>query len=194
MSNIVATTIDIHYPVAGVDNDSKGFRDNFARIQTALAQAKAELEQFETRAVLKTPLAGAGVSTNDLAAGIILNGRYNKFYATSYSATITGTSVDVSLWNGEFQKFTLTQNTSLTFSHWPVTGLYGIIRLHLIAGTSNTVAITLGTAQGGNVIEETGFPVLEIDNVAFQSIEAFSYDGGANVFYRYLGRYELPTG
>ena len=28
-SNIVDTTIDDTYPVAGIDNDSQGFRDNF---------------------------------------------------------------------------------------------------------------------------------------------------------------------
>lgn len=193
MSDIVATTIDIHYPVAGVDNDSKGFRDNFARIQTALAQAKAEIERFETHAVLKTPLAGTGVATNDLAAGVILNGSYNKFYGIAYSATVTDVSASVSLWNGAFQKFTLSQDTALTFSHWPTSGLYGVIRLHLIAASSTAVSITLGTTQGGKVIQETEFPVLEIDNLAYQSIEAFSYDGGANVFYKYLGRYALPT-
>ena len=33
-SNIVDTTIDETYPVAGVDNDSQGFRDNFNIIKT----------------------------------------------------------------------------------------------------------------------------------------------------------------
>ena len=39
-SNIVADTIDDTYPVAGQDNDSQGFRDNFSQIQTGLETAK----------------------------------------------------------------------------------------------------------------------------------------------------------
>lgn len=193
MSDIVTTTIDIHYPVAGVDNDSKGFRDNFARIQTALAQAKLELERFETHSVLKTPLTGTGTASNDLAAGVILNGSYNKFYGTAYSASITDVTVDVSLWNGVFQKFILAQNTTLTFSHWPTSGLYGVIRLHLIAASSTEVSPTFATTNGGHIIQETSFSGVQVDNLAYQAFEAYTVDGGQNVFYKYLGRYALPV-
>jgi len=33
-SSIVTTGIDATYPVAGQDNDSQGFRDNFSQIKT----------------------------------------------------------------------------------------------------------------------------------------------------------------
>jgi hypothetical protein len=42
-SNIVTTNIDENYPVAGQDNDSQGFRDNFQNIKTAIEVAKGEL-------------------------------------------------------------------------------------------------------------------------------------------------------
>ena len=44
LSNINATAIDEAYPVAGVDNDTQGFRDNFSYIKTALGTAKTEIE------------------------------------------------------------------------------------------------------------------------------------------------------
>lgn len=44
LSNINATAIDEAYPVAGVDNDTQGFRDNFSYIKTALNTAKTEIE------------------------------------------------------------------------------------------------------------------------------------------------------
>jgi hypothetical protein len=193
MSDIVTNTIDIHYPVAGVDNDSKGFRDNYARIQTALAQAKTELERFETHSVLKTPLTGTGTASNDLSEGTLFNGKYNKFYGTAYNGTITDTAVNISLWNGIFQKFVLTQDTTITFSHWPTSGQYGCIRLHLIAGSSTAVTLTsIVTTGNGTVIQEAAFPSLEITNLDYQAIEAYSVDGGATVFVRYLGRYVIP--
>ena len=36
-SSIVHSTLDGNYPVAGVDNDTQGFRDNFTIIKTGLA-------------------------------------------------------------------------------------------------------------------------------------------------------------
>ena len=42
-SNIVTTNIDENYPVAGQDNDSQGFRDNFQNIKTAINVAKGEI-------------------------------------------------------------------------------------------------------------------------------------------------------
>jgi len=45
-SNINATAIDEAYPVAGVDNDTQGFRDNFSYIKTALNTAKTEIDEL----------------------------------------------------------------------------------------------------------------------------------------------------
>lgn len=45
-SNINATAIDEAYPVAGVDNDTQGFRDNFSYIKTALNTAKTEITEL----------------------------------------------------------------------------------------------------------------------------------------------------
>ena len=42
-SNIISGTIDGTYPVAGVDNDTQGFRDNFTIIKTGLAEANSEI-------------------------------------------------------------------------------------------------------------------------------------------------------
>ena len=46
-SNINPNTININYPLAGVDNDSQGFRDNFTNIQTALITASDEITDLQ---------------------------------------------------------------------------------------------------------------------------------------------------
>ena len=46
-SNINTTNINESYPVAGVDNDSQGFRDNFATIKNNFVSAKAEIESLQ---------------------------------------------------------------------------------------------------------------------------------------------------
>ena len=48
-SNIISDTIDATYPVAGVDNDTQGFRDNFSIIKTGLNTANSEKSRLQTK-------------------------------------------------------------------------------------------------------------------------------------------------
>ena len=47
MSQIISVDIDENFPVAGQDNDSQGFRDNFSVIKNSLATAKAEISELD---------------------------------------------------------------------------------------------------------------------------------------------------
>ena len=46
-SSISVTNIDATYPVAGQDNDSQGFRDNFSQIKTQLTTASTEITSLQ---------------------------------------------------------------------------------------------------------------------------------------------------
>ena len=50
-SSINPSNIDGTYPVAGQDNDSQGFRDNFTNIKTNFTSAKTEIEALQTTSV-----------------------------------------------------------------------------------------------------------------------------------------------
>ena len=41
--NITANNIDVLYPIAGQENSSQGFRDNFLNIQLSLLEADTEI-------------------------------------------------------------------------------------------------------------------------------------------------------
>jgi len=45
-SNIVPGNVDGTYPVAGQDNSSQGFRDNFNAIKNNFTEAKNEIEDL----------------------------------------------------------------------------------------------------------------------------------------------------
>ena len=67
-SSLSPTSIDATFPVAGQDNDSQGFRDNFNQIKTDLTNAKSELEDLHSKAVLKSDLTSPAVTaSNDMA-------------------------------------------------------------------------------------------------------------------------------
>jgi len=46
-SNINYINVDESFPIAGQDNDSQGFRDNFATIKSSLASAKTEITNLQ---------------------------------------------------------------------------------------------------------------------------------------------------
>lgn len=136
-SAINFSTIDENYPVAGIDNNSQGFRDNFNEIKTALATASNEITTLQTKAVLKSNLSSNAEVTNDLAGSSIVNGVHNKFYGVSYTPTnavTTATTIDVEF--GVFQAFTMGADVSFTFTNWPESGKYASVRVLL--STNNT--------------------------------------------------------
>ena len=47
-SNINYASIDVTYPIAGVNNNTQGFRDNFTAIKDGLANASAEISTLQT--------------------------------------------------------------------------------------------------------------------------------------------------
>ena len=46
-SNINYVSIDAEFPVAGQDNDSQGFRDNYLVIKNSFSAAKLEIEDLQ---------------------------------------------------------------------------------------------------------------------------------------------------
>ena len=77
-SSIIASTIDDTYPVAGQDNDSQGFRDNFNIIKTNFVEAKSNIEDLQNKVVLKAPLLGESSVSNNFNGEIISNAAFNE--------------------------------------------------------------------------------------------------------------------
>jgi hypothetical protein len=138
-SQININSIDKTYPVAGQDNDSQGFRNNFDAIQTALGQAKDEIEDLQNKAILKGALTN-DVLDNDLGGSNIKNGSYTNFHGTVQSAEVSS-SRNVSILNGSLQAYTLADNTTFTFTDWPDTGNYAKVRIHVNAKQNQVIDV-----------------------------------------------------
>ena len=65
-SNINPNNIDGTFPIAGQDNDSQGFRDNFTNVKNNLTFAKSEIEDLQKNVLLKGALSGTTLS-NELS-------------------------------------------------------------------------------------------------------------------------------
>ena len=152
-SAIISASIDADYPVAGQDNDSQGFRDNFSIIKDGLATAAAEVT------VLQSSTAKLNAD-NDFGGNVIDNAQTNRLYGTVYSTTSTPTT-NVSLEQGEYQKITMTGNHALTFTDWPETDRYAKIKLELKSDGIAERTITFATEAGGTVRKEITQAVTE---------------------------------
>lgn len=192
-SQINYTAIDATYPVAGQDNDSQGFRDNFAATQSALATAKTEITALQTNAVLVATLAGNDTVDNNLLGSSINNGSYSEFYGISYGTiTVNSNPWSVDAGNGYIQSFSASSSFGLVFTGWPDSGLFAKIRLHISNSGPSTITVSL---DGETIVKSNEFPTaLTVPTgSAPVVIEAWTLDGGSTVYVHNLGVFDAAS-
>lgn len=199
-SNISDTGINSGFPIAGQDNDSQGFRDNFATTVSNFAAAKAEIEALQTNGAVKN-------ADNNFLGNTINNVNFQNTTETGYVAGATvNTSQNINLDNGAYQEFTVGADITLTLSNWSSTvARTGKVRLHIksdqTAGSSTNRTITFASNAGGGTIKtNTNWPSNDLtavigapalgESTKYYAFEFVSYDSGATVWAEYLGIYQ----
>jgi hypothetical protein len=186
-SAISTSSIDESYPVAGQDNNSQGFRDNFNAIKTALNTAKGEID------TLQSGTAKLNVANN--FNGVLLeDAEVNKFYGSVRQNGTVSTNSDIDLENGPLQIVSVGANISLRFINWPDSDLYGKIRLHIKNTSGSSKTITLDS-QGvtdikfvsGEFTASGSLAQVAVANNTEVVVEAWTYDNGVNVYLKNFG-------
>ena len=140
-SNINTTNINESYPVAGVDNDSQGFRDNFATIKNNFVSAKSEIESLQDNTA-KTNTNNNFFGNQVSGADLIGNTE------TLYPGGTINSGQNVSFANGHVQTFSIGADLTLTLADWPAAAKVGKLRVMLLNdGTNRTV--TWAVEAGG---------------------------------------------
>jgi hypothetical protein len=201
-SNIISETIDGTYPVAGVDNDTQGFRDNFSIIKNNFAAAKSEIETLQEGTAKLNELNNfRGTNVNEA-----------NFQATTEQYFPIGglaplqTGVDVDFRNGHYQTLTIdAANVTLNLVGWQDAVLDAdATRVQKFtvelrgAGTTpsepRTITwVTRGGSSGTAIKTSSNFPTpFTVDNSVEDPVivEFWSYNGGTTVYANYLGRFE----
>jgi hypothetical protein len=186
-SNIISTTIDEEYPVAGQDNDSQGFRDNFSIIKTGLTTAKDEITDLQaTRARLD--------QDNDFNGNNIQEA---NFLMTTEEVRNNGAltaSQNISFESGHYQTVQVGGDITLTLSDWPTSGVMGRIRL-LITKDNNATSrtITWSVGGGGSLKTNSTWPgTFTLTQTNFQEpvvVDFWTSDGGVIVYGLYHGAF-----
>jgi hypothetical protein len=130
-SNINYISIQETFPIAGRDNDSQGFRDNFNYIKNSLMEAKSEIEDLQSNVVRVDQSNDFG--GNDMTEGQnIVGANLLKCSEEYYNGDTTNTNTYVDYNNGSFQSFQATGSDLLfTLDNFPVEGKAGRMRVHI---------------------------------------------------------------
>ena len=127
-SSINPNNISVTFPVAGQDNDSQGFRDNFNNIKTNLTSAKTELEDLQAKGIFKSALTGTSLA-NDGAGSLLEDFELKDMSATTVNkGTVTG-AVAIDFSAGTFQTVQTSGTITLSFTNWPATTKYGEVTI-----------------------------------------------------------------
>lgn len=194
-SQVNPNNIDGTYPVAGQDNDSQGFRDNFTNIRNNLTYVKTEIEDIQNKAVFKSALTNTTLD-NDFYGNIIANPSLTAWRETYNNIGAVSGSTTIDFANGNFQKITMSGSTTLLFSFPSNTAnQYASIKLWvsnpnasytLTLPGSASQAVTLGDPDTIAGLAGTSPPIItfsaaQIANNTEYLFEFYTLDGGTTI-------------
>lgn len=198
--NIIPEQIDETFPIAGQDNDSQGFRDNFAIIQSSLSSTKTALQDLESKVLLKDALTNT-ILDNDLQGNIISNGVIKGVSQEHFNTgNITGNNDTIIEWStAAYQDVTLAANgLTLSLSGWPDSGVYAKMRLALRSNTGDNRTVNFSAGPGTIRVNQSNWnTALSNDDFVVESatspkiVDAWTVDGGITVFLEYIGNFTI---
>jgi hypothetical protein len=195
MSSINPNNIDGQYPIAGQDNDSQGFRDNFTNIKNNFTFAYNELTDLQSKAVLKSALSGGSLN-NDMAYAQLISPQLLKSVETINDlGSKSGVISPISWADGNFQKFTTGGSVTLSFSNWPTSGYYAKLRLQAnVTNVAHTITFPSAVSQGLSDIQGVVGQVLTPATTGIHLFELTTDDNGSTITIQDLLRnYDITT-
>ena len=177
-SQINPNDINGAYPVAGVPNDTQGFRTNFTNTKTNFQYAEDEINDLQSKAVLKAALTGATLD-NNMADNLIYAAKIQDFSGTIAQLTTTSGSVTVDYSIGHYQTISTTGSISLAFTNFPASGSAGMIRLRIaITNVAYTLTFPAAVSQGTIGIQGYAANVITFGATGTYEFGFITSDGG----------------
>ena len=175
-SQINPNDIDGAYPVAGQDNNSQGFRDNFTNTKQNFTYAANEITDLQNNGVFTN--VDNNMNNYDISAVNLNDVSTNRIVI----ATTTG-AIAVNYASGQYQTIGATTGSiSLSFTNFPATGYYGSVCLQITIG-SPTHTVTLPAAVSVNAVGIQGY-ASNVISFAAAGVYEFNFgssDGGSTI-------------
>lgn len=193
-SNINPDNIDTTYPIAGQDNDSQGFRDNFTNIKTNFEFAETEIDDLQSKVLLKSALTG-GTLDNDMAGALLENAKIQGFRATRVAlGTVSSGSATIDYSAGHYHTLTTGASVSLSFTNLPAAGNQAWFNVRVtVAATSHTLTLPSAVGNGNSAKSVLGVQGISSNVITFAETGTYEFefhtdDGGSTVYVNELTR------
>jgi hypothetical protein len=146
-SQINPNNINGEYPVAGQDNNTQGFRDNFTNIKVNFQYAETEITNLQANSISKV-----STSVNEFNDSVIYGARLQNTGYIQLNRGNVAPTANINYAAGSFQTITANANTTLNFTGLPAAGNTAVITLAInaVAANSSTNPYTLTVANVNN--------------------------------------------
>ena len=188
------SNINGNFPIAGQDNDSQGFRDNFTNIRNNFTFIKSEVEDLQSKAILKSALIG-GVLDNNFLGSQLKNAQLKNYAETMYDWGTTSGDVQLDLALGNVHKIYTSGSVQINavIKNWPASLQYARVLVYItIADTGHTLSIpntiTTDVSGIGGLKKITGNFTINYIDASSYIYEFSSVDSGSTIFVRELTR------
>lgn len=174
-SQINPNNIDGTFPIAGQDNNSQGFRDNFTNTKQNFQYAYSEISAIQSNAVL------AGQS-NNLNDSIVGNAALLGARLVTYSFGAVSGAQTITFGNGSYQYMELGGSVTLTFSGFPTltNRAQSFILQVFVPNTGYTVTWPAAVSIGLSRIANTSGQIASFTSTGYYEFELTTLNNGTS--------------
>ena len=191
-SSSINSAVNDNFPIAGQDNDTQVFRDNFNTIKTSLASAKTEINE----------LLGAAArldNTNDFGLNLVQNALLQNNREQKWNGGAPSTSpITIDFQNGSYQIYIINHAATMEFFQFPGDPVFtaettpigwGKVTLELYSDGTPRI-LSFATSAGTTIKTDPDFPAVvtltSSTDPVFIEVWRHSLD---TIYMRYLGLY-----
>ena len=191
-SNINPNNIDGTYPIAGQDNNSQGFRDNFTQTKVNFQYAASEITDLQNNVVLKSALTGGAID-NNMGGTLLYDATMQDFAATVVAISLSGTTCTVNYASGHYQTVTIGSVITVAFTNFPTSGYQGWVILRVTATAGQTMTLPAAVGAGVSAASVLGIQGIASNVITFKESGTYEFmfhtvDGGSSIFMSELTR------
>lgn len=192
-SQINPNDIDGAYPVAGQDNNSQGFRDNFTNTKTNFTYAANEITDLQNNVVLKAALTGTTLD-NDMGGSTISDAVIRDFACTRVSIGTVSGSQTVNYASGHYQTLTTSGSVTLAFTNFPASGNQAFLIVRVtVASTAHTLTLPTAVGTSASSASVLGIQGISSNVITFAATGTYEFqfhteDGGTSIYLSELTR------
>jgi hypothetical protein len=188
--------INGNYPIAGQDNDSQGFRDNFTNIKNNFIFIKQEVEDLQSKVILKSALSGSSLDNNFLGSqvkNIQTKNQSETVYDWGEVGGATATEIQLDLALGNIHKLNATGSIKINsvIKNWPAALQYSRLLFYINISTvdntlelPSTLTTDLSSLPGLRTIASSN--LITFTDSGDYIFEFTSVDSGTTIFVREL--------